>query len=119
MAVATNWTAAIDNAIRTMRKDGRTWRDIGQVLTLSRDAVRLRGKDIGAWRPAEQKKRIRIHPTPTRDAYPPGHPETWGAITAGTLLAGVPYPIQPLVTRAPPEERDEWEANMAERRMAA
>lgn len=27
----------------------------------------------------------------SRDPLPPGHPETWGAITAGTCLAGAAY----------------------------
>lgn len=30
---------------------------------------------------------------PSREPLPPGHPESWGAITAGTSLAESPYII--------------------------
>lgn len=118
MGAKLNWTAEQDDTIRSMLLAGKNNADVARALGLSWDSVTNRARAINAVR-AYQGKPNKIHPTPTREPYPPGHPITWGAITAGTLLAGVPYPIQPLVTRAPPEERDEWEANMAEWRMAA
>lgn len=37
---------------------------------------------------------VRGRPGPDdRPPLPPGHPETWGLITAGTCTAGTPYPF--------------------------
>lgn len=37
-------------------------------------------------------------PLAEREPLPAGHPDSWGAITAGTLLDGTPYPL-PFFTR--------------------
>lgn len=41
-----------------------------------------------------------------RPALPAGHPVSWGAITSGTVLDGVAYPLPPM-TRAAPTPRAE------------
>lgn len=42
---------------------------------------------------------VRGRPGPDdRPALPPGHPDTWGLINAGTCLEGSPYPF-PIFSR--------------------
>lgn len=72
------------------RREGATWDQIAKSRGVSRFAVITFAKRHGIW-------------TPTKPAAPPppllghrmpleaGHPETWGAITRGTLLHGTPY----------------------------
>jgi hypothetical protein len=84
------WTKAQDATIRRMRDEGATWDLIAVAVGVSRWCAIERGHLIGA----------RLPPPPefsppaedlARDPFPAGHPETWGAITKGTVLAGVPY----------------------------
>ncbi len=85
-----SWTAPADAQLRDLRAQGACWADIAAVLGLSRNAALERGRRIGA----------RLPPRPTvladedaeRPCLPPGHPVTWGALTAGTLLEATPYP---------------------------
>ena len=89
------WTEPRDTMLCSQRALGRSWDAISAQLGISRWAAIERGRVLGATKPAR---------TPTapagseawREALPPGHPISWGAITAGTLLAGEAYPFPPL-----------------------
>ncbi len=85
------WTQAEDNQIRRMRLEGATWDAIAAALHVTRWTAIERGRRIGTRRPPPD-----FRPPPddlTRDPLPAGHPRSWGAITAGTVLDGEPYPL--------------------------
>jgi len=84
------WTEAQDLRIRRMRAEGATWDTIAAVLGVTRWTVIERGRRIGARRPPPD-----FEPAPEdpeRGPLPPGDARSWGAITQGTVLEGVPYP---------------------------
>lgn len=83
------WTPEKDATIIAMRAAGGTWDAIATALAHGRWTVIERGNLIGAALPAPVPKEPETDLT--REAYPAGHPETWGAITAGTCLAGLAY----------------------------
>jgi hypothetical protein len=80
----------MDATILRMRASRQSWEAIESALGLSHWTIAERGRSIGAALPAPDPD----EPDPidlTRDPLPPGHPESWGAITAGTCLAGAAY----------------------------
>lgn len=85
------WTAAQDTKIRQMRAANASWDSIAEAVGVTRWTAIERGRRLGA----------RLSPPvgqqTTGDAdrppLPPGHPETWGVITKGMLLEGMPYPV--------------------------
>ncbi len=91
MAVRLVWDAERDERLRALRGAGMTWDGIAAMLGLGRNTVLERGRRIGARRPTPVR---RAEPEdPGRPPRPPGHPETWGLLTRGTLLEGTPYPF--------------------------
>lgn len=85
------WTPAEDAQLRRLRVEGASWEVIAKSLKLTRWTVIERGRRIGARRPP-----LDFQPPPedpAREPLPAGHPRTWGAITAGTVLEGMPYPL--------------------------
>lgn len=93
------WTESRDARIRRLRHEGATWDAIATSLGVSRNAALERGRHIGAQLPPPPPPpEPDIEPLDSgREPLPPGHPVTWGAITAGTSLASQPYPWPPLV----------------------
>jgi hypothetical protein len=85
------WTDAQDTQLRRLRAQGGTWDDIAAILGLSRWSVIERGRRIGAQLPPPEF--VPEPEDPEREAMPPGDPRSWGAITAGTVLDGEPYPF--------------------------
>ncbi len=88
------WTAPQDARIRRLRLEGATWDQIAAALGLSREAVISRGRRHGAQCPPRrvvERNEAEFLRDPTRDPLPPGYPESWNAITAGTQDAGTPY----------------------------
>ena len=83
------WTAAQDNQIRRLCIEGASWNAIATILGVTRWTVIERGHRIGALRPPREA--VAARDDPARDPLPAGHPRSWGAITAGTVLADVPY----------------------------
>lgn len=84
------WTEAQDVQIRRLRLEGASWDAIAASVGLNRWAVIERGRRIGARRPPPDC------PPPqdaAREPLPPGHPISWNAITAGTVLEGSAYPL--------------------------
>ena len=83
------WTGPRDSQIKRMRAARASWDSIASSLGISRNAAIERGRAIGARLPPPE---FRPAPEdPDRPPLPPGHPQTWGLITAGTSLAGEPY----------------------------
>ena len=99
MPLKMQWSQLTDMQLHRLRNEGATWDAIAAALHLSRSAVIEHGRRIGACRPRPQMAPVVPHEPldPAREALPAGHPISWQAITAGTLLAG---------TRYPPYERD-------------
>jgi hypothetical protein len=85
----------MDAALMEMRAAGMSWDGICKRLKVSRWAVIQRGKKVGAEMPAQAEEPG--EPGRSADPLPAGHPITWGAITDGTVLHGVPYPLAPSV----------------------
>lgn len=100
MAGPLDWTEAQDEMIRAMRWDRANWSAIAAAVGRHSNTVSQRGFRIGA---------ICGEPpvtVPGRDPepLPPGHPLTWGAITAGSCLDGIAYPQPSGSPRATCEE---------------
>jgi hypothetical protein len=80
------WTGRDDPAVT------RRGRDLGR----HRFTVIERGRRIGARRPPPE-----FQPPPpdlSRPPLPAGHPQSWEALTVGTVLEGTDYPL-PVFTR--------------------
>jgi hypothetical protein len=91
MPVKLRWTDAQDTRIRQLRGEGETWDAIADLLRLTRSAVIERGRRIGARPPPPEF--VGPPDDPDRGPLPAGHPRTWGAMNAGTVLADEPYPL--------------------------
>lgn len=85
------WTDQRDAQLKRMRAQGGTWDAIADALGISRNAAIERGRRVGARLPP--REHIPEPEDPERSAFPPGHRVTWGAIVAGTCLAGSAYPL--------------------------
>lgn len=95
---AIEWTDAVYEHVIEMRKDGKTYdecaREIGVPRTTLCDHLALlrrgekpaRAKTIGVG----IQDRIAL----SRPPLPAGAPESWDLLTAGTCLAGEPYPVE-------------------------
>ncbi len=90
MPTRISWTKARDGQLRRLRAEGATWDAIAATLGLTRSTVIDRGRRIGARRPPPGPPSM--VEDPGRAPLPPGHPRTWGAIVAGSVLEGDPYP---------------------------
>ncbi len=93
MALKIQWSAYADQQLRQMRDHGQTWNAIAVQLRAGRSAVIERARWLGI-PPAPVSVH---HPAPLpcradRACMPSGHPLSWAAITAGTILDGEPYP---------------------------
>jgi hypothetical protein len=91
MSNRTLWTPARDAQLRRLRAEGAEWAAIAAAFGLTSAVVRERGRRIGAYRPPREQA-----PTPqdvSREPLPAGHPITWGALIAGTVLESCPYPL--------------------------
>jgi hypothetical protein len=80
-----------DNRLILMRAARASWDDIAAAIGVSRSKAIELGHRLGA----------RMQPKPdggaapgrrTVKALPVGHPVSWETLTAGGMLAGVPYP---------------------------
>ena len=85
------WTHAQDSQIRRRRAEGAGWDTIAAELSIAMRFVVARGRRIGV---PESDDGLRPLSDPDREPLPPGHPETWGVITAGTVLHGARYPLR-------------------------
>lgn len=91
MPTHTAWTPAQDARLRRLRIEGATWDTIAAEFARTRWMVIERGRRIGTRRPPPGF--VPPPDDPCREPLPAGHPRSWGAITAGTLLEGEAYPL--------------------------
>jgi hypothetical protein len=86
------WTEGLDCRLLGLRASGASWESIAGAMRLSRTAVVERGRRLGARKMVQKAMMV---PTEARDrpARPPGHPDSWDLITAGTVLEGASYPF--------------------------
>jgi hypothetical protein len=85
------WTEVQDSKIKRMRAERASWDSIALAVGVTRWTVIERGRRLGARLPPPD-----FQPPsedPERPTLPPGHQETWGIITKGMSLEGMPYPI--------------------------
>ena len=85
------WTHAQDLQIRRRRVEGASWETIAAELSLPVRAVVERAHRIGAGRTHTSDSAPQ---DPLREPLPAGHPDSWDALTAGTVLQGQPYPLR-------------------------
>jgi len=94
MPACKTWAKARDEQLRDLREAGLTWDGIAEAMGLGRNTVLERARKIGIrmWRPRAPAALVEARDRPPRQA---GHPQTWGMITAGTVLEGerYPYPV--------------------------
>ncbi len=83
------WTSALDAKLLSLRSAGVAWCDIARELELGRYTVVERGRRLGARRAPRPRLIVEDRDRPPR---PAGHPDSWGLITAGTVLDGQAYP---------------------------
>lgn len=112
MPVKLEWSDAQDDLIRVGRGAGRSWDAIAGELGVSRGAAISRGRAIGVGR--RHVRQVAVPRVVEREAFPAGHPITWGAITAGTVLAGAAYRYQSPMVGREPEPGEAAEAPMRE-----
>ena len=85
------WSHGQDTQIRRRRVEGASWETIAAELSLPLRAVTARAHRLGL---ARAPLPGRPPQDPLREALPAGHPESWGAITSGTVLEGQLYPLR-------------------------
>jgi hypothetical protein len=91
MRGAVVWTEALDEQLRILREARLTWDRVAVEMGLGRNTVLERARRIGA---RTKRRSLPVEATEARDrpARPAGHPQTWGMLTAGTVLEGEAYP---------------------------
>ena len=99
------WNTRSDARLARLRRRGFSWETIAFAFRLNRTTVIRRGMRIGLRLPPRP---LPLPPDPgltdpARDPLRAGHPLSWGLLTAGTLLEGVPYPWPP----TPQDEEEE------------
>ena len=115
------WTESRDQTLCALRAEGRSWDTIAAMLGISRWAAIARGRLVGARSPEPASRPLNAAQAAAagREALAPGHPVSWDAITAGTLLDGMAYPFASLAEgraaaeraeQAPEERVLEWAA---------
>ncbi|MGC8474968.1 MAG: AsnC family protein [Acetobacteraceae bacterium] len=91
MPLKLTWTAEQDAQILRLRTEGVSWDGIAASLARNRWAVLERGRRINAPRP-QRGTPARLETT-DREPLPAGHPISWNALIAGSVLDGTPYPL--------------------------
>lgn len=98
MPVKRRWTEAENTLVLRMAEAGCSSQLIAKLIGISRTAARLHVSALGSprfIRPEVRKEQAPIdrgnRVGDDRMPLPPGSPETWGVIVAGTCLEGVEY----------------------------
>ncbi len=84
------WSEADKEQMKSLRASGMTWHAMGLVLLRGRTAMTTMAQSMGLTSLPSSRAQPPVEPelSANRDAFPPGHPVTWGAITTGTVLDG-------------------------------
>ena len=80
------WTEGMDTRLRRLRTEGASYDIIALVLGVTRAAVADRAARFGP-----DRMPVRDLDQTDRLPLPAGHPQSWGAITAGTVLQDMPF----------------------------
>ncbi len=93
MAQRFEWTQTRNRQVMDMRRAGATWDTVAAAIGVGRNSVIDHARRLGV----RKRSGVGVPPPPPREASdrparPPGHPDTWELITAGTVLEGSPYP---------------------------
>ena len=91
MPAKLTWTASQDAQIQHLRAEGVSWDSIAASLAVTRWSAIERGRRLDV-----PRRPARVPPdrdAPDREPLPPGHTVSWTALTAGTVLDGIPYPL--------------------------
>lgn len=91
MPAPRDWTQAEVETIRTLRADNAGWEEIARRIGVARWTVIEFAKRVGLWTPPAVAVEVSDEPDRYREPSRAGHPLTWGAIVAGTCLAGEEY----------------------------
>ena len=93
MPVKMDWSTAQDAELRRLRAACVTWDDVAMRMGIGRNTGIERARRIGIpKRGAVQPQSLPIVEAVDRRPRPAGHPDSWGAITRGTVLEGEAYP---------------------------
>jgi len=87
------WSDQMLEKIFNLVPTGMSWDDIADVVGVSRHAVSDKAAEFSellAKRAKAKNSEIQVQHRPA-EPLPPGHPITWGLITAGTSLEGAAY----------------------------
>jgi hypothetical protein len=95
MAAAIDWTDTTRADLRRLRLDDRLpWGVIGEIMGVSRFAAVYEATRMGIAGALPRDLVFRYEAgLRVRPPLPAGHPASWGAACAGTVLAGTPYPM--------------------------
>lgn len=92
------WTPELDRELLARRAAQASWDEIARALRVGRNTVIDRARRLGIRKRGTWPPQC-LAPMPEADAEPmdrrprpPGHPDSWGAITRGTALEGAAYP---------------------------
>ena len=80
------WTDGMDTRLRRLRTEGASYDIIALVLGVTRAAVSERAARLGS-----DRTPVRDLDQSDRQPLPAGHPHSWGALTAGTVLQDMPF----------------------------
>lgn len=88
-----HWTEAADTLLVGLRHHkGASWTRVAQALGVSRNAALERGRRLRVLLPERPAPPPAEAEAQERLPLPPGHPASWGALIAGTVLEGTAYP---------------------------
>lgn len=88
----TIWTDGQDTQIRRLRTEGASCDIIALLLGVAQQAVAERARQLGV-----DQRPVTGLDQPDRPPLPAGHPESWGALTRGTVLRNVPFHAPDLI----------------------
>ena len=92
MAQRFEWTQARNRQVLQMRGAGATWDTVAAAIGVGRNSVIDHARRLGVRKRSPVGTLAAPREATDRPARPSGHPDTWGLITAGTVLEGAPYP---------------------------
>ena len=89
------WRSDQDALLLRLRANQVSWEDVADLVGRNRDGCISRARALGLKKAGDlmlvqQPVKQRLGP---QQPKPAGHPASWQAINAGTILAGEPYPL--------------------------
>ena len=91
-------SARLRAGVRALRAQGLSYAEVARRLGVSKNSAVGFAARMGMQLAENSPIRRDVKPKPVvvrRLPLLPGDPVTWGAITAGTILEGVPFPADP------------------------